>query len=246
MIKTVILMALGAGGFFGLVGAAGANPVTYTYTSGDVVITGISVDGVSVLGGGSSPEFGFASTSTATIDTVGDTLAFLLAESASGFQTGLANTVTSGSTTLNFNSATIALSGVSVTQPTGQTLQLTQVGSGYTFAAPAGLTVAGSYNLADVGVTKSGKTTTFNSGTTAFDSTKQAFSGSATVLASGDTLQVDGLTLGTWTVDGQSVSVTGNVIFVGAAPVPLPATAWLLLSGLGLCGIGIVRSKQAA
>ena len=60
-----------------LAGAASATPVTYTYTSGDVVITNISLDGVSVLAGSSSPEFGFTNNSTATIDTQADTLAFL-------------------------------------------------------------------------------------------------------------------------------------------------------------------------
>jgi hypothetical protein len=231
-------IALGMVGLLGLAGMASATPVTYTYASGDVVITNISLDGVSVLAGGSSPEFGFANSSTATIDAQADTLAFLFNQSSAAFQAVLAGTFAGGAGAVyNLNAASVALSGIQLAQPTGTTLSLNPVGSGYTFAAPSGLTVSGSYDLENLAVTKNGNTTNFTSGVTAFGPANKAFSGSATLFEGGDTLQVDGLTLGTWTVDNQTLSVTGNVIFNGVAPVPLPASLWMLLSGVGLLGL---------
>jgi hypothetical protein len=46
------------------------------------------------------------------------------------------------------------------------------------------------------------------------------------------------------TVDGQTISLKADIAFDGAAVVPLPATAWLLISGLGLMGVTILRRRE--
>jgi hypothetical protein len=217
---------------------AHAAPVDYQYTGGDVVITGVTVDGVqALLNPSPSPTFNLGSSSQAIIDTGGDTLSFALAQSATAFTVALTGTPKTG---VNLNGATFTLTNVTADSPS--TLALTPQGSGgYTFASASGVAITGTYNLANVTTPKG----TYNSGNVNFGPNDQPFTGSATVLTSADTLEIDGLSLGNFTIDGQAVNITGNVIFDGA-PVPLPASLWLLAPGLGFLGWRAGRRNTAA
>jgi PEP-CTERM motif len=228
--STVATVLVGA---LGLAGVASAQQKIYDYTSGDVVITSITVNGTGVLQ--NSPFFNMGTGSTATIDTTADTLQFSFSQAASPpFVGDLQNTVGG----INFTGATLDLSNVTLASPSGTSLTLTPQGSGgYTFAALSGIMVGGSYDLTIPSVS-------FNSGTKTFAPKSESFSGAATVMTAADTLEIDGLTLGTWTIDGQQVSAIGNVIFDGA-PVPLPGTLLLLGSGLGLLTFSFARRKRS-
>lgn len=224
-------------GSLGLGTVAESAPVVYQYTGGDVVITGLTVDGQqALLNPSPSPSFNLGSGSEATINTAADTLSFAIAQSSSAFTVALTGTPTAG---IDLSGATFTLTNVTADSPS--TLTLTpQSGGGYTFASPSGVAITGTYNLANVTVPKG----TYNSGNVNFGPNDQPFSGAATVLTSADTLEMDGVSLGNFTIDGQSVSVTGNLIFDGA-PVPLPANLWLLGSGLGFLGFYARRRKVA-
>jgi hypothetical protein len=66
------------------------------------------------------------------------------------------------------------------------------------------------------------------------------------VLLGGSQLSLNGITLAAISYGGQSLLVKGDVLFNGATPVPLPAAAWLLGSGLlGLTGMAKRRRREA-
>jgi hypothetical protein len=238
MSTAVPLGVLSLVGLLSPAGAAKASAVTYDYSSGDVVITNVTVDGVPSIAGSASPEFGLAASSSATIDTTALTLGFALSQSSAAFAVPLTGTPTGG---FNLNSASFALSGVTLKAPSLLTLS-SQGSGGYTFSAPSGIAVSGTYDLSGV-VTNNG---TYNSGQVSFGPVDKSFSGAATVLTSADTLEIDGLSLGAFTIKGQTVDVTGNVIFDGIAPVPVPSAIWLLSSGLGLIAVRFVRPRRTA
>ncbi|HMK85522.1 MAG TPA: VPLPA-CTERM sorting domain-containing protein [Steroidobacteraceae bacterium] len=240
---TVVFVTL----LLGLSGAARATPVTYDYSSGDVVITGATVNGTSVLPTGSNPEFNLDPSSLASIDTSALTLTFTMNQlesytSSSPYTFDLANTVTtSGGGTLNLNSATLSLWGVEATTPSAFTLN-SLGGGAYTFSMSDRIQVSGNYSLVGVMNETTGKTlgpftNSFNAGQTL------SSSGSATILGP-NTVALDQLTLGTWTVGGQTLSVTGDVIFNGVVAVPLPAALWLFGSGLGFLAGPILRRRR--
>ncbi len=139
---------------------------------------------------------------------------------------------TSGTTTVNsptaFAGTTITLSSVSLNS-TGPTA-VSNLGGGDFQFTNAGATVSAMYSV-NGGTQK----TLTGGGTTGL--------GGSIGLGNPDTLGLDGITLGTLTVGGQLISLKADIAFDGAQVVPLPATAWLFASGLGLLGLPVLRRR---
>ena len=224
-------------------GSASADGV-YSWTGGGLDITGITVDGSEVLSG--SPGLAFTPSSTATIGGGDTTLSFALGSAGTIDLTGTASFVGSGgkTNTLNFSGATFTLSGLSGNSISP--LSLSGGGGNYTFNSGVSNAIAssGSWSLAGVTDTVGTTTTGVSVSSQPFGPNDQPISG--TVALTGSSMQnltLDGVPLGTFSVDGQSLAVTANIIFDGATPVPLPASMWLLGSALGLLSFSTVRRR---
>ena len=73
-------------------------------------------------------------------------------------------------------------------------------------------------------------------GITSFSGTTPSLTGQVT-LSGTDMIQLTGITLGSFMVDGQTITLKGDIVFEGATPVPLPASVWLLASAIALVGV---------
>jgi hypothetical protein len=216
----------------GVAAVANATPITYDYTSGAIDITGITVDGSTVLPSGSTPAISLSSGSTVTLNASADTLSFLISQGAPT-SIALCCSATNGSKTFNFSAATFTLSDVSADSISN--LALSGGSGSYTFntGSSNGVSLSGTWEL--TGATENGSPLG-TLGPTNFGPNDKPISGTVAVSGNSETLQMDGVPLGTFTIDGQSAVVTGNVLFEGAA-VPIPGTVWLLGSALGLLGL---------
>jgi len=233
----------------GFAGSAVASPVTYDYSGGAVDITGLTVNGTSVLPSGSTPAISLASTSTAVLDTTDDTISFTFSQgSPSPYGIALTGVLTgTGGAALNFNSATFSLGNLVLqslnSSGASGSLQLVSGGGGnysFTSGVDSGIAISGGWALA--GASANGNA--LSKGNSAFGPTDKPISGTVALSTNADQLQIDGVPLGTFTISGQTVAVTGNILFDGAPPVPLPPAVWLLGSSVGLFALPALRRSR--
>lgn len=245
--KGIVGLVAGLAGL-GAVGSASATMV-YDWTGGAVDITGITVDGTSVLS--ATTDLALASSSSATLDSPSapTQLTFAINEGAADPGISLSGTVSftgsGGKTnTLNFSGATFSLTGVTV--DSSETLALSGSAGSYTFNSGSsnGVALSGNWALTGATDTVGSTTTAISASSTAFGPNDKPISGTLAVTGSGQDLEMDGVPLGTFTIDGQTVSVTGNVI-LDATAVPLPAPLWLFGSAVGLLALFPARRRTA-
>jgi hypothetical protein len=103
----------------------------------------------------------------------------------------------------------------------------------YNFSA-GGIDASGVYSL-------SGTTSRPN---TAFSGTNNLLTGQVTLGT--DMFQLTGVTLGAFMRNGQMVTLKGDIVFEGAAPVPVPAAVWLFGSGLALLSFPLIARRREA
>jgi hypothetical protein len=203
----------------GLAAVANASEVTYDFTSGYVTLSAVS-GGVDYLAAGQE------------LPLTGTQVSFdASAIKLDSFQ------FTAGPTTMALQGA---LTGVNLTVNSllvVPDVSYSSSGSGsnpYDFTAGS-IDASGMYSLAGA-VTRAA---------TSFSATNPTLSGQIT-LGGMDSLQLTGVTLGVFTVAGHTVTLKGDVVFDGVAPVPLPAAVWLFGSGLSLFGVPFMRRRRAA
>lgn len=82
-------------------------------------------------------------------------------------------------------------------------------------------------------------------GSTSFAGTTNSLTGAVT-LSGTDMIQLTGITLGVINLSGgQTITLKGDVVFEGATPVPLPASAWMLSSAMALFVLTLVDRRRA-
>jgi hypothetical protein len=209
----------------GLVAAARASEVTYdevaggtvTITATDITNTAVTItlsNNVFTLQAGPTSNVGF--------DALGTTLDSFVFSTAPQTVT-VSSPSTYAGTTIAFTSMSLQNSGTST---------VTNVGGGDYEITSAAATASGTYSVnGGTAKTTTGAPTTGLSGTVAIGGTS-------------GTLGLDGITLGNFTVGGQTISLKADIAFDGVAVVPLPASAWLFISGLALIGVPILRSRN--
>jgi len=84
-----------------------------------------------------------------------------------------------------------------------------------------------------------------NQSSRSFAGTTNSLTGQV-ALGGTDMIQLTGITLGSFVVGGQTITLKGDVVFEGATPVPLPASAWLLGSALALFGVAFMERRRSS
>jgi hypothetical protein len=224
--STLISLAIAGLGLSGLASGVRAAEVVYDEVpGGTVTITATDITNPSVVIGLSGNVFTLQTGSASSVgfDALGTTLdSFIFSTTAQTV------TITSPS---SYSGTTIAFSALSL-QNSG-TSTVTNEGGGEYGITSAAATASGTYSInGGAAKTISGAPTTGLSGTVAIG-------------GSPATLGLDGITLGTISVGAQTISLQADIQFEGM-PVPLPASAWLLMSGLGFLAAPFVRRRASA
>jgi hypothetical protein len=212
-------------GLVALAGAAAANaaPVTYDFTSGFITLT-VSVGGVNELTGatnipltGTQVTFNSGSPASLTSFQFADSGSSSITLSGTGPLNGEVVTVQG----LNVVPDAIYSSTATGSNPYNFTAGKVDATGMYSWSGP----VTGSAAMF-MGVTNS-------------------INGQIT-LGGTDSLQLTGITLETFMFDGSVVTLKGDVVFVGVAPVPLPPSILLLAFGLGLLTLTFMKRRFTA
>jgi hypothetical protein len=217
------MIALGIAAL-GIAGEAQASLVTYDGTGGTATITATDLTNPKVIITLSGNVFNLA-TGTGS-DVVFD--AASTPPNLGSFLLGTSGTVTITGPTV-VAGTTIDFSTLSLTS-TGATTATSLGGGNYQFLN-AGASASAMYSV------NGGKATSLTGSTTGL--------GGSVGIGPTDTLGLTGITLGNITVNGQQISLKADIAFAGT-PVPLPPSAWLLLSGLGLLNVPLLRRRRAA
>jgi hypothetical protein len=249
----VAFVTLGLAGLAASV-PAGASTV-YDYTAGEVYVTSIKVGSTTVFSG--TDALALASGSTATLDSPSTPTQLSFAYGDQGGSIGLAGSVSftgSGgkSDVLNFAGATFTLSNSvdPLSLSTISPVSLTSTGgSSYSFSSGLSnaIQIGGTWSLTGATLTQNGGApTSVSQSPTGFGPNDQPLSGTVGLSGGGTQLSVNSVTLGTFTIDGQTITVTGDAVFNGMPAVPLPAPLGLLGSGLALLRFFPLRRRKAS
>lgn len=161
--------------------------------------------------------------------------------------TGIASQAGFDAAGLTLDSFVFSTSGMTtVTSPAGfagTTINLTSVSLNSTGPTPVSNLGGGDYQFTNAGATVSAMYSVNGGAPKVLTGGGTSGLGGVVGLGGQDTLEVNGITLGTITVGGQIISLDANIAFDGAQVVPLPAAAWLFASGLGLLGLPAMRRR---
>jgi hypothetical protein len=224
-VKNILATALVMSGLAGLAAEVEAAPVTYDFTSGFVTLSA-DVAGTDLLAAGQQ------------IPLTGSQVSF----DSSALQLTSFQFADAGPTTV---ALTGPLAGISITlnalsvMPDSTTYSTISASGTDPYNFTVGqIDASGMYSLSGA-VTRAA---------TAFSGTNPLLSGEITTSSAGgtDSLELTGITLGVFSVKGQTVTLKGDIVFDGVTPVPLPAAVWLLGSALGFLGVPFMRRRRAA
>jgi hypothetical protein len=206
----------------GVAAEVDASPVTYDFTSGYVTLSAM-VAGTDLLPQGQQ------------IPLTGTQVTF----DAAALQLSSFQFADAGPTTVALQGPlagiSLTVSGLNVVPDAAYSTLSASGSDPYNFTVGQ-IDASGSYSLSGL-VTR---------GSTAFSGTNPALSGQITTVSSSgtDTLDLTGITLGAFTVSGQTVTLKGDIVFNGATPVPVPAADWLFGSGLAFLGIALTSRRR--